>query len=186
MEPLLGQISAFGFNFAPRGWMECWGQLLSISQNSALFSLLGTTYGGDGRTTFALPDLRGRASLGDGNGPGLTPRQLGGKSGSETNTLTISNLPSHNHLITGTATGTPQVNNQAGQQDSPEGAVPAVASDDSYTDSSNAIGLANSIQINTTGLTIGIAGGNFPVNNMQPFLVINWCIATQGIFPSRS
>ena len=96
-EPFIGEIRIFGFNFAPRGWALCDGQLLPISQNSALFSLLGTIYGGDGRTTFALPDLRGRAALHEGTGPGLSPRQLGQRSGSETNTLTVNQLPPHTH-----------------------------------------------------------------------------------------
>ena len=97
MEPLLGQIIMFGGNFAPRGWAFCDGQLLPIAQNTALSSILGTTYGGDGRTTFGLPDLRGRVPMGGGHGPGLSPRSLGQKGGNETTTLTVSNLPPHNH-----------------------------------------------------------------------------------------
>jgi len=98
MEPLIGQIMMFAGNFAPRGWAFCEGQLLAINQYQALFSILGTTYGGDGRTTFGLPDLRGRVPMHPGNGPGLSSKRLGQKGGSETNTLNVSQLPSHNHL----------------------------------------------------------------------------------------
>ncbi|MEM8909888.1 MAG: tail fiber protein, partial [Bacteroidota bacterium] len=98
MEPFIGQIMMFGGNFAPRGWALCNGQLMPISQNQALFSLLGTTYGGDGRTTFALPDLRGRAAMHAGHGPGLTDRRLGQRSGTETNTMNTLQMPSHSHI----------------------------------------------------------------------------------------
>ncbi len=97
-DPFIGQIQTFGFNFAPRGWARCDGQLLPISSNSALFSLLGTTYGGDGRTTFGLPDLRGRAALHQGQGPGLSNRNLGQRAGAENTTLTVNQMPSHNHV----------------------------------------------------------------------------------------
>ena len=105
-DPFIAEIIMFGGNFAPRGWAFCDGQLLSISSNSALFSILGTTYGGDGRTTFGLPDLRGRVAMHPGSGPGLTQRRLGEKSGMETVTLTTNQIPSHNHTATATASGT--------------------------------------------------------------------------------
>lgn len=165
-----------GFNFAARGWAFCDGQLLPISQNTALFSLLGTTYGGDGRTTFGLPDLRGRVAIHPGHGPGLSNYNWGQRGGVETVTLNVTEMPSHNH----SATGTPKVNKQAGGQDSPEGAVPAVAPDDTYTDSANANGLANSIAV-----TVANNGGNMPHTNIQPYLGIYHSIALQGIFPSR-
>ncbi|MCB9233163.1 MAG: phage tail protein [Bacteroidia bacterium] len=176
MEPFIGQIQMFGFNFPPRGWAFCDGQLLPISQYSALFSLLGTMYGGDGRTTFALPDLRGRVAIHPGHGPGLSDYRVGQKGGVETVTLNITQIPSHNHI----ATGTPRVNSQSGQQDSPEGAVPAVATQDTYTDAANANGLANSVTV-----TVGNEGGSQPHTNIQPYLGIYHSIALQGIFPSR-
>lgn len=168
MEPFLGQIQAFGFNFAPRGWAKCDGQLLPIAQNSALFSLLGTIYGGDGRTTFGLPDLRGRVSLHMGQGPGLSSRQIGEKGGSESNTLNVSQMPSHNHSANAVA--------EAADNSKPEGN--SLASSPSYKDQ------APDAVLRST--TVGNTGGGQAVNNMEPFLVINWCIALQGIYPSRS
>lgn len=180
MDPFIAAIVMFGGNFAPRGWAFCDGQLLPISQNTALFSILGTTFGGDGRTTFALPDLRGRAPLHPGTGPGLTPRNLGQRSGSETNTLTSSNLPPHTHAATGTTmayqgdadSADPQGNN-FGEPDTNKFI---------YTDQAdNVLMRANNVQV-----TISNAGASIPVNNMQPWLGINYIIAMQGIFPSRN
>lgn len=167
-EPFLGQIQAFGFNFAPRGWATCDGQILSIAQNTALFSLLGTTYGGNGQTTFALPDLRGRVSLHQGQGPGLTPRSLGEVSGSETVTLISSQMPQHNHIVNAN-TGAP-VDNLPGGQLLASTAIYTTAGPDATMNPQ----------------MIGPAGGGQPHNNMQPYLVINWCIALEGIFPSRN
>ena len=175
MDYYLGLIQAFGFNFAPRGFMFCNGQLMSIPQNSALFALLGTTYGGDGINTFALPDLRGRTGLHYGQGPGLQNYTLGEVSGSETVTLTLPNLPAHTHPLIATETSTAT---------SPEGAFSgkaALASDGSaVTAYGTVLNTAMSPQ------AIGQAGGNQPHNNMQPYLVLNWCICVQGIFPSRN
>ncbi len=172
MEPFLGQIMYFGFNFAPRGWAHCDGQLLPISQNTALFSLLGTIYGGDGRTTFALPDLRGRVPLHMGTGAGLTPRPIGQRSGVENMTLSVNNLPSHNHsLVVSTANG-----NTA----SPEGNFIANAGAfDNDFDSNVGTGAMNSDSVTNTG-----GGQSFSI--IQPYLVVNACIALTGIFPSRS
>ncbi len=180
MEPFIGQISMFGGNFAPRGWAFCDGQLLAISQNQALFSILGTTYGGDGRTTFGLPDLRGRVAMHAGSGPGLTPRQLGQKSGTETNTLNVNQLPSHNH---GLATGTVNI---------------PVSTEDANQDEANGKYLANGTfyhnapggtygggPINLGGTTTN-TGANQSINNMQPYQAINYIIALVGIFPSRN
>ncbi|MFT6178909.1 MAG: microcystin-dependent protein [Akkermansiaceae bacterium] len=169
-EPFIGQIQTFGFNFAPRGWAQCDGQLLAISSNTALFSLLGTTYGGDGRTTFGLPDLRGRFPMHLGNGAGLTSRRWGQKSGQEDHTLATSEMPSHSHGQAVTA--------EVGNQASPVGAVPATANDGESNYSTNAANLSTS---NTTNV-----GGNQSHNNMPPFLVINFSIALQGIYPSRN
>jgi microcystin-dependent protein len=168
--PYIGQITLVGFNFCPRGYLNCDGQLLAINSNSALFSLLGTMYGGDGRTTFALPDLRGRVPMHTGTGPGLTNRRQGQRSGSETNTLTINQLPSHNHQL--------NVNKIKADNNNPSGVYLATTIGDTYaedTDGSKAH--ANAIT-NT--------GGGQAVNNMQPYLVLRYCIATQGTYPSRN
>ena len=175
MEPFIGQIMMFGGNFAPRGWALCDGQLLPIAQNSALFSILGTTYGGDGKTTFGLPDLRGRAPMHAGHGPGLSARQLGQKSGSETNTLTTNQIPSHKHGLN--ASNEPgSINTAAGN------------SLGSFGQSLPPSGPYTSSSPNTpmNAGAIGSTGGGQPVNNMQPFQVVNFVIALQGIFPSRS
>lgn len=166
-EPFIGELRAFGFNFAPRGWAHCDGQLLAISSYSALFSLLGTTFGGDGRTTFGLPDLRGRTALHLGTGPGLTPRTWGQKSGQETVTLTTNEMPSHTHNFRASA--------ETANQGKPQGHQ--IAGGTFYHAATNDATLAPSI-VNT--------GGSQPHQNMQPFLVVNWCIALTGVFPSRS
>lgn len=168
-EPFLGEISMFGGNFAPRGWAFCQGQLLPIAQNSALFSLLGTTYGGDGRTTLGLPDLRGRTPLHPGNGPGLPSYRLGQKGGEETVTLTTLNMAPHSHTL-----GASGDDNQSA---SPIGAIPGLSEDPQYRSSSDT-------QMAADGLTA--VGGDGPHNNMQPFLTINFIIALVGLYPSRS
>jgi microcystin-dependent protein len=167
-EPFIGQIQPFGFNFAPRGWAFCNGQLLPIAQNTALFSLLGTTYGGDGRTTFGLPDLRGRAALHYGQGPGLSDRRLGQRSGTETNTLQVANLAAHTHKA--------QVSSALGNTDVATGHYLAQTPEDNY----------HSTTDGSMGGTSASTGNNQAVNNMQPYLTINVCIALTGIFPSRS
>ena len=171
-EAMIGEVKMFAGNFAPRGWALCNGQLLPISQNSALFSILGTTYGGDGRTTFGLPDLRGRTPIHTGTGPGLMNRRLGQKGGSENVTITVKNLPSHSHAIKAVA--------EVGDEGLPNGNLPASNSsaNRSYsTLSSNAT--MNKKMVENTG-------GNYPVNNMQPYLTVNYIIALQGIYPSRN
>jgi microcystin-dependent protein len=184
-EPFIAQISMFGGNFAPRGWAFCDGQLLSISTNTALFSLLGTTYGGDGRTTFQLPDLRGRVAVhsGSGSGPGLPRINLGQRGGANTHTLSVAQLPAHNHSATGTALMNVQSGN--GNETSPVGHV--LANDpreDQYSDQApnatmNAAGISVSVTVNNTG-----SGQSF--NIMQPFQGINYIIALVGTFPSRN
>ena len=168
----------FGGNFAPRGWARCDGQLLAISQNTALFSILGTTYGGDGRTTFALPDLRGRVAMHPGTGPGLTPRRLGQSGGTETNTLNVTQLPSHTH----NATGTMRVHNDAGDNDSAEGHVLASAESDIYSTVAPSVNM----RANNVSVTVGNTGGGNSVNNIQPFECVNYIIALIGTFPSRN
>jgi microcystin-dependent protein len=168
----LGEIKMFAGNFAPQGWAKCEGQLLFIAQHSALFSLLGTTYGGDGVTTFGLPDLRGRVPIGPGNGPGLQPIAWGQKSGTNTNTLTVNNMPPHNHTINAVATD--------GNQSSPQDNVPAGTKllDPEYSNSSSGYIQMNQNMVNDTGL-------GQPVNNMQPSQSVTFIIALVGIYPSQ-
>ena len=171
-EPFLGQIKMFGGNFAPRGWALCDGQLLPISQNQSLYSILGTTYGGDGRTSFALPDLRGRVSIHQGDGPGLSSYSLGNRSGVEHVTLTDNEIPAHNHKV--------EANPDPGNSPSPVNAIPgaeAAAVDLWSTNATNGDMKASTIQ-NT--------GGGQQHENRQPYLVVNFIIALQGLFPSRS
>ena len=170
-EPFIGQIMIFGGNFPPRGWAFCDGSLLAIQSNTALFSILGTTYGGDGRVTFGLPDLRGRVPIGMGNGPGLTPRQQSEMSGEENHTLITSEMPAHNHTVTVGVSGNPPSTSRA------SGAVPA--SGQFYDAAANAAGSLGAV-------ACANAGGNQGHNNMQPYLALNYVIALQGIFPSRN
>lgn len=179
MTPFIGQIITVGFNFAPRGFALCNGQLLSISQNTALFSLLGTQYGGDGRTTFGLPDLRGRFPMHWGSGPGLTPRSVGQSGGLETTTLVAGNLPSHSHA----ASGRQAVVNGTGNSPNPNNRLPAeLVRENAYSDgAASGFHAADSVEV-----TVQPTGNNQPFNNMPPYEVINFAIALQGIFPSRN
>lgn len=169
-EPFIGQITIVGFNYAPRGWALCNGQLMAISQNTALFSLLGTTYGGNGQTTFALPDLRGRAPMAFGNGAGLSPRSLGEVSGQETVTLLGAHLPQHVHAL--------NANNARADRANATGATFGVAADATYA----MPGPTSTLAPNAVTQT----GGGLPHNNMQPYLALNMIIALQGIFPARN
>lgn len=175
-DPYIGDIMPVAFNFCPRGWTGADGQLLPISQYQALFSLYGTTYGGDGRTTFALPDLRGRTPINHGQGPGLSQRNLGSKGGTETNTMTVAQMPTHNHAGgIRTLSGAPNTN-------SPVGATFAVQAGPAYNNSATPTGRfmnADTIGVENTGL--GQAQGN-----MQPSLTIRYCVSLQGVFPSRN
>ena len=179
MEPFIGQIIMFAGNFAPRGWALCDGQLLAISENSALFSILGTTYGGDGRTTFGLPDMRGRVPMHAGSGPGRTPRPLGSTGGAESNTLNVNQLPSHTHNAS--ATVQPLASTKAGEGSSPAGGFPAVSSDDLYAETSN-----SKMGESPVNVTVSNTGVNQAVNNIQPFQCVNYIIALTGTYPSRS
>lgn len=168
--PFIGEVRWFGGNFAPRGWALCNGQELPIAQNTALFSLLGTTYGGDGETVFNLPDLRGRAYIHEGNGADLTSRTLGEKGGSETESIASENMSDHSHTLMANSTG--------GNSASPVGNVVSKAGRLRSFDPPPAdTQMANS--------AISAAGGSQPHNNMQPFVTINCIIATQGVFPSE-
>lgn len=166
-EPFLGEIRMFGGNFAPRGWAFCDGQLLPIAQNTALFSLLGTTYGGDGQSTFGLPDLRGRFPMHEGQGPGLTPRSLGAVAGAEAVTLIASQMPAHNHTV-GASTG--EAND--------------VIPTNGYLAAGNQYSASANTSLNPAAL--GVAGGSQPHDNMPPYLVVNFIIALEGIYPSRN
>lgn len=173
--PFIGQIKMFGGNFAPRNWALCDGQLLTISSNEALFSILGTQYGGDGRTTFGLPDLRGRVPMHDGTGPGLTPRTIGQKSGSETVTLTESQIPSHSHTARCDASIGPGHTNVAAN---------AIWANDAGT--SSATYSTGDADANMKNTAIASTGGSQAHNNVQPYQVVNFIIALQGIYPSRN
>ena len=177
--PFLGQITLFPYNFAPFGWALCEGQLLPISQNTALFSLLGTQFGGDGKSNFALPDLRGRVPTGQGQAPGLSPNSMGDELGVEQVTLTTATIPSHSHgfpAFAATAT-----------TNAPSGALPAQGHGtgrgaftvNTYAPPGAAVSLA-------AGQVVPVTVGGSPHNNLQPYLTLNWCIAMQGVYPSRS
>ncbi|TGD78049.1 phage tail protein [Hymenobacter wooponensis] len=172
MEPFVGEIMLFAGNFAPKGYLLCQGQLLNISQNTALFSILGTTYGGNGQTNFALPDLRGRFPMQQGQGPGLSYHSQGEMAGTETVTLLNSQMPAHNHQL--------NASTAAGNSDSPSGNVLA----------NNGRGGPQFTSAGTTNTpmnpqSVGVAGGNQPHENMPPYLALNFCIAVDGIYPSR-
>jgi len=186
MEPFLGQIIMFGGNFAPRGWAFCDGQLLPISAYSALFSILGTTYGGDGRTTFALPDLRGRAAIHAGTGPGLSTRKIGQRSGTEYNILNVTQIPSHNHSAAGklNTSTTPTSADPSGNYPAPlqgRTASNEAVNISGWSASAGSQGGNNGVEV-----TVGNTGGNQQVNNMQPWECVNFIIAMQGLYPSRS
>jgi microcystin-dependent protein len=180
MDPFVAEIRIFPFNFPPKGWAFCDGQVLPISQNTALFSLLGTTYGGDGKSTFALPNLQGRGAMHPGQGQGLTLRDLGEEGGTETVTLLQSEIPFHTHALRAR-------NNVAGGQSSPLNAVPALGAWVSGTKT----GVVQTYTTGTSNLVpmdpgaLAIAGGSLPHTNMQPYLTMNFCIALQGVFPPR-
>jgi microcystin-dependent protein len=188
IEPYLSEIALFPFNFAPKGWAMCNGQFLPINQNQALFSLLGTTYGGNGQTTFALPDLRGRVPLGFGQGPAATTYQLGEIGGSEAVTLGVPHLPAHAHAIDANAlTATARCGSGQADQRSPSGGVPATEAAGvtaTYSNSSPDANMrAGSVAVGTTS---SATGGGQPHSNQQPYLALTYCIALQGVFPSRN
>ncbi|WP_284638157.1 phage tail protein [Paenibacillus silviterrae] len=164
-EPFIGEIRLFGNNYAPRGWMKCEGQILSINTNQALYSLLGATYGGDGQTTFALPDLRGRVAIHNGNNV-----TYGTKAGEATHTLTVNEMPQHTHMVSGSSNAADQI--------SPAGNVWAATAINSYAPAATLVPMSAG--------AVSTSGGSQPHNNMQPYLAVTYCIAVQGIFPSRN
>lgn len=171
-DQFVAEIRMFAGNFAPKGWAFCNGQILPISQNTALYSLLGTTYGGDGKVTFGLPDLQGRVPLGQGQGPGLTDRVLGEEDGAQTVTLTDAQLPNHSHAA--------RASTGAANTGDPSNALLAATT------------AANPLYVGATGSALSMNGGSLsqagtrqPHNNLQPYLVVNFIIALQGIFPPR-
>jgi microcystin-dependent protein len=197
MDPTLAEIRLFAGNFAPLGWSFCQGQLMSIAENTALFSLLGTTYGGDGQVTFALPDFRGRLATGTGSGPGLSSMDLGQMAGSESVALVITEMPMHNH--TATIQGAPTVSVSSGNATQTAATAGAsIATPGSlvsrafvatlgYNTTTPDIALnAASMNLAPVTVTTGLNGGSQPHDNMQPYLGMNFIIATEGIYPSRN
>ena len=171
LDPFVGELMLTGFNFCPVGWAAANGQLLPINQNQALFSLLGTQFGGNGQTNFALPDLRGRVPVGAGQGPGLSDRVIGEVGGEESITLTQQQMPTHTHAA--------RASTLAANSVTPENALPArKARTQLYRTGSSA-------DTSMASDAIGLAGGNQPHDNMPPFTAMTWCIAVNGIFPSR-
>jgi len=173
-DPFVAEVRIFPFNFAPKGWAFCNGQLMPISQNTALFSLLGVTYGGDGKSNFALPNLQGRTPMQAGQGPGLSLRDLGEQAGEEAVTLLTTEMPAHSHgavAASGTGQGSPANNAWAsGLKTGPSVYSPSDPN--------------NNVQMNP--LALSITGGGQPHNNLMPYLTLNFCIALQGVFPPRS
>ena len=170
MDPFIGEIRAFGFGQIPKGWALCDGSLLSIQQNAALFSLLGTTYGGNGTSNFALPDLRGRVPLGQGIGPDGQPHSTGQAGGKEGELLTSAQMPQHNHVLA--------CNSGDAASNGPAGSIPAFAHSSTYAPLPGGATLAAGV--------LAASGSSTPHNNMQPSLTVNLCIAVLGLYPSRS
>ncbi|MGO4773827.1 phage tail protein [Flavobacterium sp. W22_SRS_FK3] len=182
-EPFIGEIKILGFNFAPRGYMTCQGQILSIAQNTALFSLLGTTYGGNGQTTFGLPDLQGRMPIGQGTGPGLPSHSMGEVSGNTSVNILPSNMPAHVHTLNKLSIKL-KASTANADEASPDGNFPATATSSIYSGNGATTGTYTG-GVDISGST-DIAGSGIPIEIMNPYLVINYSIAIQGIFPSRN
>jgi microcystin-dependent protein len=178
MDPFIAEIRIFPFNFAPRGWAFCDGQILPISQNTALFSLLGTTYGGNGQSVFALPDLQGRAPMHPGQGPGLSHHDLGETGGSDTVTLLETEIPAHSHVLR----VVPDPADLNAPSPNPPSPIRSLArSSGGFAYQSN----TSQSLVNLAPQTLAPAGGTLPHNNLQPYLTLTFCIALQGVFPPR-
>jgi len=172
MDPFVAEIRLFPGNFAPKGWALCNGQLLPISQNTALFSLLGTTYGGNGQSNFALPNLQGRAPMHPRQGPGLSLHDLGEAGGAETVALAVAEIPPHSHNATLAGAATPATTAD------PQNNLPATTAENTYGSRGTPVDMAAS--------SLSSVGGSQPHNNMQPYLTLNFIIALQGVYPPRS
>ncbi|HVF06436.1 MAG TPA: tail fiber protein [Frankiaceae bacterium] len=170
-DPFVAEIRPFGFNFAPTGWAQCNGQLMPISQNTALFSLVGTFYGGDGKSTFALPDLVGNAPMHPGQGSGLSLRDLGETGGAQTVTLLESEMPAHTHVM------------RCATQDNADVSIPSPNS--SFAQSAGGELYQTTANTNLAFQALAPVGGSLPHNNLMPYLVLNFCIALQGVYPQR-
>ena len=193
MDVFLGTIQAFAFPFAPTGWATCQGQMMPVSPNVALFSLIGVAYGGNGQTTFGLPDLQGRVAVGQGTGAGLQPYVMGQKAGSENITLNTNQMPMHTHSFTPGGAGALMVSSAVGTTPTPSATANTLGAleDPNTGATNNAYNNATpDITLNTGssggGGTIGMSGGSQPFSVLQPFQVVNYCIAIQGLFPSRN
>jgi len=187
MDPFIATIWLFGGNFNPRGFQLCNGQILSIAQNTALFSLLGTTFGGNGTSNFGLPDLRGRTPIGQGQGPGLSDYVLGEFTGTENTTLLSSNIPSHNHLINAVntytaATATASPSNAVLSEGPKAGNLPVSPVDKFY----NNVSPLTNVSLNPLAIGVNTGGGSIPVNILQPFLTVTAMVCTSGVFPARN
>lgn len=180
MDEILGTIKLFAGNFAPKYYAFCYGQIIPISSNTALFSLLGTTFGGDGITTFGLPDLRGRVPVGAGNGPGLSPIPAGQKAGEQSVTLNISQIPSHNHMMSVSSADS----SQSAATNGASIATPGSLSGRTFTATAGFNMTTPDVPLN--GASILPSGQNVPHDNMQPYLGMNYIICTQGVYPSRN
>ena len=178
MEGVIGYTTLFAGNFAPKNWAFCYGQILSIQSNTALFSILGTTYGGNGQTTFGLPDLRGRMVVGAGQGPGLSPYNLGDVSGSESHSLLFNEMPAHVHPVAGTFV--PQAATTASQPE-PTAGVAANTTDSFYSQTND----SQMAPFNAT-IALGPVGNSIPFNLVQPYISINYIICMQGVYPARN
>jgi microcystin-dependent protein len=178
--PFVAEIRCFGFDFAPRGWALCNGQILPISQNTAVFSLLGTQFGGNGTSNFALPNLQGNVPIGQGQGPGLSVRVMGETAGEQTVTLLLVELPAHSHQFFGTSSAANVKRPVAGSAYAQSTTSGSVSPGDAfYAADSNSLTAINPNTVQSMGQSL-------PHNNLQPFVTMNWCIALQGVFPARN
>lgn len=177
--PFLAEVTMFGFNFPPKGWAFCNGQLMSISQNTALFSLIGTYYGGDAKSTFALPNIQGMAVLGQGQSPGTSQYSVGETTGTEYETLLTSEIPAHNHSFTATSTAGTTLTSSGNQL------AQAFSGGKQASYTGNYLN-ANAANVTMSPAATNVTGGSQPHNNMQPYLTLNFCIALQGVYPPRS